>query len=297
MKKSILFLLFVLPISLSYVKAADSTKTSYTYKNEKTGSIFITNKPLNDPHLSLLRTNQYNKHNMAIGVGDSIIFPSAEKVSSNSNLDKFYKAAEIPAQADLQYLKNGEDIKIIETSDNNETNAELVENSYKFIGASVFKDWNLSTEMLKTQARKVRATVVVFSKHSNSTVSYTKQDDPNNLDFIYNYRVDFYVKDNSFKAPNMLGLSVGAIPLNQRNVYQRNTGTYIRTVVKGSKAYQADILSGDVIIEVNGVKILEAEDFNKIKEAELSKTKILNLKIIRLVKNEPKEIVIPVNFE
>jgi len=162
----------------------------------------------------------------------------------------------------------------------------------------------LPKDSLIAQAKKAGATFVTFSKYSESSVTYSTTNDPknlalidpNNLAIIYNYEVLFYVKDNYSKNPNLLGIRMSNIPVEKRKIYQRNTGAYVENVIQGSKAYNANVLNEDVMIAVNDNPILTGDDFLNIKEKELKKTKVLNLKILRLVNSELKELNIPVNF-
>lgn len=91
-------------------------------------------------------------------------------------------------------------------------------------------------------------------------------------------------------------LTLDNIPLEKTKLYQGNTGAYIFYMIKDSRAYNSNIVVEDIITAINDKKILKHENFNQIKDIEFKKSKILNLTIIRLVKNEPKEIQIPVSF-
>ncbi len=51
-----------------------------------------------------------------------------------------------------------------------------------------------------------------------------------------------------------------------------------------------------MIVSINGIGVFGTKDFNKVKNAELEKTKTLNLKILRIVKGDLKEIEIPISF-
>lgn len=218
--------------------------------------------------------------------------------STTNNVAKFYKPIDW-SQSDknnFEYLKSTEDVKVIEDNDINKTYNLMSANGYTLIGSSVFNDRNLPNSIFISQAKKLGASYVAIYKENSSTVSYGINDDLNNLDYAYQYSADFYVKNNSSKKPNMLGLNHGEIPLEKRVQFQRNTGAYVSNVVKDSRAYFANIVLEDVIIAVNGKEVRAAEDLNKLKESELKMTKNLNLTIIRLINNEPKKIQIPVSF-
>lgn len=290
MRKALLIISLIIPCVTTHAYSL------YTYK-AKDGTTLISTKPRTDPTLKLLKIEQVPEK--ATSKVSTTVREKPSQLSPISNVAKFYKAVDLDQsyKQAFEYLKVGEDVKVIETSDFSQSHKLLTEDGYSGIGYSRFRDWDISNTSIISQARKVGATVVVLLKQSNSEVYYSKQDDPNNLGFIYDYSVNFYVKDNSFKQPNMLGIQFNTIPIDQRNAYQRNTGAYVTTVLKGSKAYRANVIQGDVVIAVNEKLIEEPENFNKVKETELAKTKILNLKIIRLVNNEPQEIQIPVSFE
>lgn len=225
---------------------------------------------------------------------------------STNNVSKFYHSVEWreDAKKSFEYLKQGEQVQVLEVLPGLDSYNSYNEQGYAVIGQSIFRDWDLPKDSLIAQAKKVGATFVTFSKYSESSVTYSTTNDPknlalidpNNLAIIYNYEVLFYVKDNYVKNPNTLGIRIRNITVEKRKTYQRNTGAYVEHVVQGSKAYNANVLNEDVIIAINDNPILTGDDFLNIKEKELKKTKVLNLKILRLVNNELKELNIPVNF-
>lgn len=251
---------FLLIIGL-VIPCVTTYAATYMYKTED-GSTIITNKPRTTP-----------------------------------NVAKFYQPVNWKQneKKTFEYLKPGEDVEVIETSNEKETYQLLSEEGYIVIGYSDFKDTKISNATLIAQARKVGAQVVTSFRHGYSISVSVGQQDPNKLDTIYNYSVIFYVKSN-LSEPGRLGFVSRSIPMDKRSTYQRNTGEYVDLVYKGSRAYKANIIPGDVIIAVNDTMV-DHDDFIKIKELELKKTKTLNLRIIRLVNNELKEIVIPISFE
>lgn len=215
-----------------------------------------------------------------------------------NNIAKFYEPHDW-SESDkkyFQYSKSTEKIHIVESDDFEDYSNSMLANGYVELGRSSFKDRDLPKSEFISQAKKLGAIEVFLYKENASTVSYYFDDDPNNLDYIYDYVAIFYVKDNFLKKPNMLGINHGKIPVDKRKAYQRNTGAYVANVVTGTRAYNANVVLEDVVIEVNGKKVIIPEDLNKIKDSELKKTKILNLTIIRLINNEPREIQIPVDF-
>lgn len=239
----------------------------------------------------------------AIGANMHIYKDKSGKVvqqskSTTNNVAKFYKPIDWSQsyKNDFEYLKSTEEVKVTEDNDINKTYNLMSANGYTLIGSSVFNDRNLPNSIFISQAKKLGASYVAIYKGNSSRVSYGINDDLNNLDYAYQYAVDFYVKNNFFKKPTMLGINLREIPLEKRVQLQRNTGAYVGNVVKDSRAYFANIVLEDVIIAINGKEVRAAEDLDKLKESELKMTKNLNLTIIRLINNEPKEIQIPVSF-
>lgn len=280
--------------------------TVYTYKKPD-GATIITNRKVKEPGYELLNITIHQANGPILETrrlsNNSVSTSNVSKPTSNnsvdtSNVSKYYNSVDwlVDAKKSLKYLKPGEQVQVLEVSPGLESYKSYSAQGYAAIGQSIFRDWDVSKDSLINQAKKVGATFVTFSKYTESIVSYTKSDDPNNLGFIYNYEVLFYVKDESFKNPNTFGIQMNSIPLEKRRTYQRNTGVYVLNVVEGSRAYNANVLLEDVIIAINGNPISTLNDFFEIKEKELKKTKVLNLKILRLVNNELKELNIPVNF-
>ncbi|HCQ9571707.1 MULTISPECIES: PDZ domain-containing protein [Acinetobacter calcoaceticus/baumannii complex] len=328
MKKKILT--FSLLMASSFSTYADLVKVdsyTYLYKN-KDGSTVITNKKSSNPNLTLIKVIKVKSSgddDLSVGEdvskisdknlrriivtsdgrfidvpisSNNLSSSSKEKAKTVTNVAKYYKATFEPKPDDLkyiEYLKPDEDVKIVELNPYESGNEALLEQDFIIIGVSEFSDWNLSKNNIIQQARKVGAKIVIVNKHSSSTVSYTRKDDPNNLDFIYYYKVTFFAKFKTNSA-DRIGLRADLIPIDYRSIYQRNTGVYVQGIIRDSKAYNANILAGDVIVSINGIGVFGTKDFNKVKNAELEKTKTLNLKILRIVKGDLKEIEIPISF-
>ncbi|MEG2695464.1 MAG: PDZ domain-containing protein [Acinetobacter sp.] len=326
----------ILTFSLLMASGFSTYADSYMYQYEnKDGRTVITNKMSSDPNLTLSRvTKVKSSGDDDLGVRKDVSKPinkdtrliiatsdggftdvplishplsrdsrsssglSIEKAKNFTNVAKYYKATFEHKPDDLkyiEYLKPDEDVKIVELNPYESGNEALLEQDFIIIGVSEFSDWNLSKNNIIQQARKVGAKIVIVNKHSSSTVSYTRQDDPNNLDFIYDYEVTFFAKFKANSA-DRIGLRIDLIPIDYRSIYQRNTGVYVQGIIRDSKAYNANILAGDVIVSINGIGVFGIKDFNKVKNAELEKTKTLNLKILRIVKGDLKEIEIPISF-
>ena len=314
-------------------KKVDEQENHYTYmyKNQN-GSTLISNKPFNDANLKLIKvtkntkTNEQEKREVStnnvrtrqiIATSDgrytdvpitSLPLSSSRSRSSSglsieqaktvTNVSKFYKPIDRQPESKkhFEYLKPNENVKIIDHKDTNVDLDDLEESGYVLLGSSRFMDRKLFKNDVIEQAKKIGATLVIFYKETDVSIPYSREDDPNNFDIIYNYIVLFYVKDLFYKQPDMFGIRMGNIPINERPLYQRNTGVYVHQLTQDSKAYNANILVGDVIVSINNRTTLSPEEFNKVKPEELKKTKTLNLKILRIVKGDLKEIEIPISF-
>ena len=298
--------------------------TFYTYKKPD-GSTIITTREVKEPGYELLNITIHQANGPILetrGLSNNSVStnnvskPTSNNSVSTNNVSKYYYSANWleDAKKNFEYLKPGEQVQVLEVAPGLESYQLYNAQGYSAIGQSIFRDWDVPKDSLISQAKKVGATFVTFSKYADSSITYSVKDnlnnlantvnpknlatiiDPNNLGIIYSYEVLFYVKDNHYKTPNTFGFRITDIPLEARKTYQRNTGAYVENVVQGSKAYNANVLNEDVIIAINNNPILTADDFLKIKEKELKKTKVLELKILRLVNNELKELNIPVNF-
>jgi hypothetical protein len=222
------------------------------------------------------------------------------------NIAKYYKPLNWSQSQmqDFKYRKISEKADVIRSDNFEETYKSMLANSYILLGVSRFFDRELPDSSFLSQADKLGAKSVVVHSIGSSSVSYSMNDykneaemiDPNSLPYVYHYSAGFYVKYNASKNPNMLGVFLNEIPLDKRNKYQRNTGAYLVSVIKGSKAYIANIIPEDVVIAINGKSVITEEDFSKIQDSELKTSKNLVFTIIRLINNEPREIQIPINF-
>lgn len=284
--------------------------TFYTYKKPD-GATIITTREVKEPGYELLNITIHQANGPILetrGLSNNSV--------STSNVSKYYYSANWleDAKKNFEYLKPGEQVQVLEVAPGLDSYKSYSAQGYSLIGESIFRDWDVPKDSLISQAKKVGATFVTFSKYADSSITYSVKDnlnnlantvnpknlatiiDPNNLGIIYSYEVLFYVKNNHHKTPNAFGFRFTEIPLEKRKTYQRNTGSYVENVVEGSRAYKANVLIEDVIIAINGNPISTLNDFSEIKEKELKKTKVLELKILRLVNNELRELNIPVNF-
>jgi len=100
--------------------------------------------------------------------------------------------------------------------------------------------------------------------NSTSTVAmpggYSTYNIPYNIsrnDFFASY----WVQQNIDKM--RLGIRYVPLPDAVRTHLQRNTGVLVPIVVRGTPAFRANILEGDVILKVNGIDVIDPQGFDR----------------------------------
>lgn len=83
--------------------------------------------------------------------------------------------------------------------------------------------------------------------------------------FPYTYsRFDFLATYWVKRRYQVLGVIVNELPSSVQANIKRNSGILVTVVVKGSPAFQADIVPGDVIVGISGEKVDNVEDFHSV---------------------------------
>jgi hypothetical protein len=96
------------------------------------------------------------------------------------------------------------------------------------------------------------------------------------------YKYDTYRTVASFwrqLKPLIFGARYSQIPEDLRISLQRNTGAYVSAVIQGSPAFRANILAGDIIIQIADTPILIMQDTSEPLQAHAGQK--IQLKIIR----------------
>lgn len=177
----------------------------------------------------------------------------------------------------------------------------MVENGYALVGYSSFNGPMNAQNDPGAQARKVRAAVVlVYGNYTNTitgsipytvyspgryvtstttgsvygtggSAGYTETTStyvPGTPTTYQNqYKVDRYDQSASFwvkTTPPRLGVFPRDLTPQERNTYQRNRGVVAAAVTKGSPAFLADLLRGDVLVRIGSDDIVDAETFYKL---------------------------------
>ena len=190
---------------------------------------------------------------------------------------------------------------------------------YILLGYARFNAANLNNYQIVDQAKKVGAAIVmVSSKYTgtnigsipittynpgqtstsiitgdvNGTVTTTSSG-TSQTQYVpysvnrYDYLVTFWAKTK----PPAMGIFFDDLPLSIRQELERNKGLLITTVVKDSPAYNANVIPGDVAIEMNGIELTSKQQFLSLIMQNTGQKVVL--KIIR--KGQVKEIELQLN--
>jgi membrane-associated protease RseP (regulator of RpoE activity) len=196
-------------------------------------------------------------------------------------------------------------------------NKNMLENSYVRIGYSSYNGTRGSVDDAKVVARDIGAEFLIYySKFShtisgsmpftvqnpNQTVtSYgtgtvygsgggyaaynsttttvvpggtTTQDIPYSVD-----RFDFQASYWAKKTKHMIGIYAKDLSDDLKRQLERNKGVVVNIVVKGTPAYEANILPGDVIIKIDGEEVADFKDLAAKSKIRTGKT--VDIEIIR----------------
>ena len=231
-----------------------------------------------------------------------------------SGYQQFYKpyidARTLP---DVQLLGNGEAPKIFSSNDMQRDIKIAVSKGYRSIGASSFNGQIESEQAVVNQAKSVGAVLVlVNSKFTESRTITTPLILPNNQT-TYNSGSVYgtYGSANYSGSSTTYGTTVVPITTQQqrydqtavyfvkstkklkfglftvdltpelRSKYERNTGAVIDVVAEESPAFAANVLPGDILIELNGTPIINAKHASEIMQSAQPKDGKCILKVIR----------------
>jgi len=210
--------------------------------------------------------------------------------AATNNYEKYYKPKDITRLTNVEYLKENQEPQIIEVPVNalEQTNLTLQGKGYVPISSSDFNGEFQDVSFAKAQAKRVKAVLVlVASKYTNTETSTRPLFLPNNqltygsgivnnrsysgtsttygstvVPITTNHRrydqgAIYYVK-NTKKL--RFGVLLAELTPEIRKALQRNTGSLVNVVVDGSPAFYANVLVGDVIIELEGKPVRSPQE-------------------------------------
>jgi hypothetical protein len=213
--------------------------------------------------------------------------------------------------------------KVLHGSNEEEDSLKMLEDGYGLIGYSSFNAGDVDENGAITQAKKVHASVVIlYSKYTNTvsgSMPLTLPDTQTSSTSLYgdvyssggyasysgsaytttygtkttyipysvrryDYMATYWVK---FKKP-IFGVHVKDLTTKMRQEINSNKGMLVNAVIKGSPAFQADILKDDVLRRIGDVEIYKYESIQKA----LAKYagQVVNVIVLRNGKEIEKEI-------
>lgn len=199
---------------------------------------------------------------------------------------------------DNKVIITNEEPKLYRGSDQEKDALAMSENGYVMVGYSSFNAGNVDENGAITQAKKVHASVVlVYSEYTNTVsgvMPLTLPDTQTSTTSLYgnaygsgggwaNYSgtattttygskttyIPYSVNRSDYLAtywvklkPLMLGVQVQDLTPEIRSELQSNKGVVVAVVIKGSPAFKADILKGDVIRSIGDTEIYDTQSFS-----------------------------------
>lgn len=100
----------------------------------------------------------------------------------------------------------------------------------------------------------------------------------------YAYYASYWVK----RASPVLGAIVSNLPPELRQKLERNAGVVVRVIVRGSPAWEANLVPGDVITAVAGEAVSDAESYQRLTERHAGET--VRLTVLRDGKERLMEV-------
>ena len=215
---------------------------------------------------------------------------------------KFYVSAlnGQPVSATRGLIPHAGESQVYPGRDLEEDWAAMTERGFALVGYSSFNAAAQSPSRVKAQGKSLQAEVVLlYSRYTNTvsgTIPYVVQGPPqqvtteqsgtaygsggwalysgmstttvpgrtsvSNIPYSVN-RYDHFASYWVRTEPPRLGLSVRDLTPQERVAIQKNIGVYTRAVIKGSPAFGADLLRGDILTGLGDAKITDTRAFQE----------------------------------
>ena len=207
--------------------------------------------------------------------------------TTTHDLEEFYEDYQDTMYGRLQFLEEEQEPQVSYTSDMKSKLYDMQANYYRPIG---WAGWNGSAsasieERVMKLCKAKKATVAIYSYEYTDTRHGGYVIDgfyiPQNVK-RYDYDVYLFAKYNENTKDELkeIGFSVKELDSKSRVDLQRNTGVVVNVVYNDSKAFYANLVKNDVIIEINGNPIRNITDY-RIYEGEYFGEQHRNLKVVR----------------
>jgi hypothetical protein len=167
------------------------------------------------------------------------------------------------------YLQEGEEPSAYYSSDLSNDINFLRSNYYQILGYSTFNGpakGDVLIENVKNMCKLKKAKIGLYNYEYTDTrhgVYTTYGGGISSYDIKrYDYTIILFVKLPNWYIQNQTsGFKVKDLDSNSRMALQRNTGAVIDVVYNKSNAFFANVIRNDILIEINGVPILNADDY------------------------------------
>lgn len=213
-----------------------------------------------------------------------------------SDMDKFYhtvphNSADVPTNVDtISHPSSGnakEDVVSMETA------------GFELIGYSEFNGRDAGQKNVAKEAKRVGASDVIYIEHYTDTqsagaIGSTSFSRWGALSFVTPMTVRRYDQLALYfrKAPREgIGIHPRLLTDEEKVRIGSNKGLVVLSVTNGSPAFMADVLPGDILIQLNGHAVWDAESAKAALES--AKGKTTDLQIIRGGQQITKQVTIP----
>lgn len=141
---------------------------------------------------------------------------------------------------------------------------QLLTSGYQVIGESNWLGPAINvTEEAKSHAKSIGAEAIVYYSEffDSNPSSFTTSRGITNFyeNKRYSHYAGYLVKKNIYKLKH--GLYFDKLSSDEKELYQTSYGFRVRTVINNYPAFNAGFIPGDIILEVDGIKMIELEDF------------------------------------
>lgn len=167
-------------------------------------------------------------------------------------------------------FKAGESPKVIINPDPNDVSRhkdEIISKGYVVIGHSMFKGETTEEDQgkIEAQAMSVGAKVALLKLIPLESEGYA--------------HVVWYFAKSTIKG--RLGLVSSSLDLNNREKYKRNTGAIVSVVMDRSPAFYANLIPGDIVVEINSAQVDGSEQLVEMVKKIPPNEKYVEVKVIR----------------
>jgi hypothetical protein len=221
-----------------------------------------------------------------------------------NNYKEFYHSSiDIKTLKNIEKIESDQEPKLTEVSDLKQEVRRLRAKHYVVIGYSSFNGKYEDRKNAIEQAKSIGASIVlVNSKYSNTQSTTSAFVLPGRNTFQANTVIPYTSHQRRFdqnavylvksKRKMKYGINIANLTPEQRTKHGRNSGVLITTVFEDTPAFYANIVTGDVLIGVNGNSVNNEKQAKK----ELIKLEESNFSILTIIRNENKKDI-RVNFD